>query len=162
DSDAEQAYRLLQRLARFPEEAAALVKAKLPPAHAKKTDAAEIEKLIADLDHAEFERREQANKALAELGKMAAPALTKTLEARPSAEKKRRLDELLAALKPSGPRPEMVRPTRALELLERIATPEAERVLEGLAKGDPDAPLTRDARATLKRLASQGTGSGAP
>jgi WD40 repeat protein len=153
EADAGTAYRLIQRLARYPTEATALVKANLPATTAKKIDAAEIDKLIADLDNDDFNRREQASKALREMGKPASAALTKALEATQSTERKRRLTELLDALKVKGPRPEMVRPTRALELLERIATPEAKQVLEGLAKGDPDAPLTHDAKATLKRLA---------
>jgi len=67
-------------------------------------------------------------------------------------EKKERIERLLDLLKGKGPNLEAVRPTRALELLERVGTPEAKQVLEELAKGDPDAPLTREARATLQRL----------
>jgi hypothetical protein len=37
-------------------------------------------------------------------------------------------------------------------LLERIGTPEARLVLETLGKGDPDARLTREAKAALQRL----------
>jgi hypothetical protein len=48
----------------------------------------------------------------------------------------------------------MVRPTRALELFEHLGTAEARQVLQDLARGDPDAPLTRQAKATLKRLAA--------
>jgi WD40 repeat protein len=155
DPDAEKASRLMQRLAAHPAEATALVKAKLPPVKAPKIDAAEIDKLIAQLDDADFDQREKASKALAEIGKPASAALTKALQNEPSAEKKRRLTDLLDALKVKGPRPEMVRPTRALELLERLGTPEAQQVLEELAKGDPDAPLTHDAKATLNRLTAR-------
>jgi hypothetical protein len=44
---------------------------------------------------------------------------------------------------------------RAVEALEHIGTPVAKQLLEDLAKGDPDAQLTRDAKATLKRLAAR-------
>jgi WD40 repeat protein len=152
DRDATKSYRLLQRLTAYPEEAVALVKAKLPPA--KPLDATMIDKMIVELDHEEFARREQASKFLAEVGKAAGPALTKALATQPSSEKKRRLMELLEALKPAGPTPEMVRPTRALEVLERLGTPAARQLLEELAKGDKDAQLTQDAKATLKRLAA--------
>jgi WD40 repeat protein len=155
DADAEKAYRLIQRLAAYPAEATALIKANLPAVKAKKMDTAEIARLIADLDHNEFEQREKASKALAALGKPVSAALTKALQSEPSAEKKRRLIELLDALKTKGPTPEMVRPTRALEVLERIGTAEAKQVVEELAKGDPYAKLTEDARATLKRLAAR-------
>lgn len=150
DADAAKAYRLMQGLTKYPEAAAALVKAKLPPV--KTRDRAEIEKLIAQLDHEQFEQREKASKALAEIGQPATAALTKALEATRSAEKKRRLQELLDALNAKGPRPEMVRPARALEVLERLGTPAAKQLLEELANGDPDAALTQDARAAVKRL----------
>jgi WD40 repeat protein len=152
DADAAKSYRLVQRLAAYPEEAVALVNAKLPPA--KPLDAV-IDKMIAQLDHEEFARREQASKFLAEVGKAAEPALTKALAGQSSPEKKRRLAELLEALKLARPTPEMVRPTRALEVLERLGTPEARQLLEELGKGDKNAKLTQDAKATLKRLGAQ-------
>jgi WD40 repeat protein len=152
--DPQKAYRLMQGLAAHPAEAAALVKAKLPPVKGKGATAAEIDKLIADLDSDDFDRREAAAKALSELGPAAAAALAKALQGEPTVEKKRRAEELLEALRAKGPSAEMVRPTRALELLERAGTPEAKQVLEELAKGDPEAPLTRQAKATLKRLAA--------
>jgi hypothetical protein len=153
--DPAKAYRLIQRLTAHPAEATALVKAKLPPAQVKKLTDAEIERCIADLEHDDFQRRERAQRELAQVGKAASAALTKALQSEPSTEKKRRLTELLDALKTRRPRPEMVRPTRALEVLERIGTQEAKQVLEELAKGDPDAKLTQDAKATLKRLSRE-------
>jgi WD40 repeat protein len=152
--DPQKAYRLLQGLAAHPAEAAALVKAKLPAAKGKGdgATAAEIDKLIADLDDDDFDKREAASKALAAVGPKATAALTKALQGEPSVEKKERIERLLDLLKGKGPNLEAVRPTRALELLERVGTPEAKQVLEELAKGDPDAPLTREARATLQRL----------
>jgi hypothetical protein len=41
---------------------------------------------------------------------------------------------------------------RAVEVLERIGNAEARRVLEALAKGAPEARLTREARTSLERL----------
>ena len=51
--------------------------------------------------------------------------------------------------------PETLRALRAVEVLERLGTPEAKRCLEGLAKGVPAAPQTREARAALGRLANR-------
>ena len=155
EADSDKAYRLIQRLTAHPAEATALIKANLAPAKAKKLDTAEVARLIADLDHNDFEQREKASKALAAIGKPASAALTKALQGEPSAEKKRRIKELLDALRAKAPTPEMVRPTRALEVLERIGTAEAKQLLDELAKGDPDAKLTEDARATLKRLTAR-------
>ena len=48
------------------------------------------------------------------------------------------------------------RQLRAVELLERIATPAARDVLSELAKGAAEAPLTREAAAALERLRRPG------
>jgi hypothetical protein len=84
--------------------------------------------------------------------------LTAALEAKPPPEQKRRLHELLEALKSTGAPPDMIGPTRALELLERLGTPGARRLLQELADGNPDAPLTREAKASLERLARRAGG----
>jgi hypothetical protein len=46
----------------------------------------------------------------------------------------------------------VLRELRAVWILERIGTPPAREVLEKLAGGFPDAPLTRDAKASIQRL----------
>jgi hypothetical protein len=43
----------------------------------------------------------------------------------------------------------------ALEVLEHAGTPEARRLLKDLARGVPEARLTREARAALTRLNRQ-------
>ena len=73
---------------------------------------------------------------------------------------------LLASGRPSGatcrqpndcnPTPitdrEILREVRAVEMLERVGTPEACKLLELLAKGAEDALLTREAQRSLRRL----------
>jgi hypothetical protein len=49
--------------------------------------------------------------------------------------------------------PEVLRSLRAIAALERIGTAPAQEVLERLARGDDDAPATRDAAEALLRLA---------
>jgi hypothetical protein len=61
---------------------------------------------------------------------------------------KQRLDQALANV--SGP--DRLRELRALEVLERLATPEAAALLDELARGPPAARLTRDAAAARDRL----------
>jgi hypothetical protein len=70
-----------------------------------------------------------------------------------SLERRRRLDALLQRLVvPSGDR---LGELRAVEVLERIGTREAEHLLKKLAKGAPEARLTREAKASLQRLAKR-------
>jgi WD40 repeat protein len=146
------AQRALAQLTGVPTEAVRLIQKELPPAAGKGLAAKEVEALIADLDAEEFAKREKAMRALTDAGPVVAPALQKALEAVPSVEKKRRIEQLLDTLSSGRPSPEMLRPTRALELLERLDTPEARKLLEELAKGNPGARLTSDAKATLERL----------
>jgi len=88
---------------------------------------------------------------LKELGPRAEPALRTALQAKPSLEQRRHIEELLAAA-PSPPTSEELRQLRALIVLERIGTPQARRLLEEAAKGPLSAPLTRQARACLACL----------
>lgn len=71
-----------------------------------------------------------------------------------SDEARRRVEALLA--RPRQLRnSEVLRSFRALEVLDQIGTPEAQAVLQELAEGAPEAHLTREARASLARLAGR-------
>jgi len=116
---------------------------------------ARLQQLLADLDAAAFAQREAASRQLADLEEQAEPALQAALAANPSAEQRRRLEELLAA--PRVVRsPEKLRVLRAIQVLEQIGTAEARRVLEALARGAADARPTQDARSVLQRLGAAG------
>jgi RNA polymerase sigma factor (sigma-70 family) len=111
-----------------------------------------LRKLIADLDSDEFTVRDAAVKELDRLGEQAAPALRQALADRPSAEVRKQAEALLDA--PYLVRsPEVVRRLRAIQALEHIGGKEARRLLEDLAAGDPAARETREAKASLERLA---------
>jgi hypothetical protein len=116
-------------------------------------DAAQVARWIAELDAEDFAVRQRAAAALSELGEIAAPALHRALEVRPSAEVRRRLGELLQEL--SRPSPRQLQQVRALEALEYADTPAARHILEELAGGAPQARLTLEARAALGRLAGR-------
>ena len=51
--------------------------------------------------------------------------------------------------------PDQLRTTRAVEALERIASPDAIRLLEKLAGGAPGAVGTNDAKAALNRSSAR-------
>jgi hypothetical protein len=80
--------------------------------------------------------------------------LRTALNANPSLEQRRRVEELLAALPgaTTPPTQEELQRLRTLIVLERIGTPEARRMLEDVAKGPGSALLTRQARAALACL----------
>jgi RNA polymerase sigma factor (sigma-70 family) len=148
-ADARKAHAALWRMFAAPDRAVPFLAARLRPAAPVPAD--EIQKLLADLDSAQYERREAASRQLADFGEAAEPALEEALKPDPPVEKRRRVEQLLAV--PRVVRiPEQLRALRAVEALERIGNAEARRVLEAMAKGAPEARLTREARASLDRL----------
>jgi hypothetical protein len=149
--DAVRADRAAWALAAAPQQAVALLRGRLRPAAA--VDSRHIARLVADLDHARYAVRQRAEQALAKLGDRAEPALRQALEGQPSLEMRRRVVLLLEKVTGPVSGPEPLRSLRAVEVLERIDTPEARRVLTALADGAPGALLTREARASLDRLA---------
>jgi hypothetical protein len=60
--------------------------------------------------------------------------------------------ELLEGLDQAVPAGERLRTLRAVEALELIGTPQSREVLRHLAGGAPEARLTREAEASLRRL----------
>ncbi len=146
--DARRAYRAVCELSDRPD-AVALFRDRLKPATEGPREP--IRKLIADLNSPEFARRDAAKKQLIDLDEQAAPALRAALLGPLSEEQRRRIEQLLSALDIVRS-PERLRHLRALEVLERIGTPDAERVIRTLAAGLPEARVTRDAKATLDRL----------
>jgi WD40 repeat protein len=150
--DAARAYLAIHRLAASPAEAVAHLRQYLQPAVAG--DEKRIARLIADIDNEEFAVRDRATKELDKLGEATAEACRKALEGQPSPEARRRLEALLRqqADKNWEFSADKLRTSRALEVLELAATPEAQQLITKLAKGLPDAWQTREAQAALERL----------
>jgi len=71
-------------------------------------------------------------------------------------EAKRHIEELLDEIRKPTMDAEKIRTFRALEVLEHIGTGEAQDVLKTLAQGAPEARVTREAKASLDRLAKRG------
>ncbi len=97
--------------------------------------------------------REKATQKLIGLGKAAEEAVRKNLTTNPTAEAKARLEQILK--KASGgaaQNPELAHAVRAVEVLERIGTPEAQAILEEAAKGPETGRLTTEAQGALERL----------
>jgi hypothetical protein len=68
---------------------------------------------------------------------------------------RRRIERILENLKPQPDgisRAETQRGLRVVQVLERIGTKEAERVLRSLAASDPPTQITAEAKEALERL----------
>jgi dipeptidyl aminopeptidase/acylaminoacyl peptidase len=146
--DSPAAYKAVARLSGFPKETVAFLGSRLSPVEAK-----ELDKLIVKLDDDDFETRESATNQLIALGTAAEPAVRKALVSAPSAEARVRLGNILESLKKGAEgNTNHLSQIRALEVLEAIGTPEARKLVEGLAKGAELAELTVEAKATLARM----------
>jgi RNA polymerase sigma factor (sigma-70 family) len=148
--DAAVAYVAIRALAASPDAAVPLFARHLKPAAS--ADAKRVAACLRDLDSAEFSVRDRATEELEQMGDAAAPALERFLAGKPALEAKRRAERLLAKARWQVMDPERLRQIRALEALERIDNDATRRLFETLAGGDPDARLTREAKAALARL----------
>jgi RNA polymerase sigma factor (sigma-70 family) len=152
-ADAVRAHDAIARLVAAGPSSVTYFRERLQPA--TEPNAEQIGRLVRDLGSEEYTVRTKASKTLEELGDVAETALRRAMEDSPSAEVRRRAEPLLTKMHDASPSGEPLRSLRAIEVLERIATPEARRLIQKLADGAPDARLTREARAVLARLAKQ-------
>src|SRR5262249_21517067 len=118
----------------------------------ERPDPARVKALIADLDNEDFTTRERATADLKEQGPLVAAALREVVAKPSSAEARRRAGGLLQEMENGIIPTRELRALRAVEVLEWVATPEARAHLLKMAKGVPDARLTREAAAACKRL----------
>lgn len=107
---------------------------------------------IAELDDDDFRVREHATEELSGRAGHVRGELVKAMASTKSAEVRARIQGILDKL--SEPRKDVrrLRTLRGLETLEGIGTPEARRIVETLSRGAPEAELTTEAAATLKRM----------
>jgi RNA polymerase sigma factor (sigma-70 family) len=150
--DAKKAYRAIQTLLGTPPQTIPFLKEHLHSA--VPTDSKRVAQLVADLDSDQYDVREKASKGLGEIGDSTEPALRSVLAGQPSPELRRRAERLLAQLDPSQSLT-LLRSLRCTEVLEHIGTPAARKLLHTLASGAPAARLTREAQASLDRLAKR-------
>jgi HEAT repeat protein len=149
-SDAATANRALAGQAAAPTQALPLFRERLPPL-GQELDRAQLGRWIAQLDDESFQVRERATRELAMAGEDAADALRHALDNGPSAETKRRVEDLLSRLKTSSDS-RRLRFLRAIEALERIGTPPAKELLRELAGKPMSIELREEVQASLRRL----------
>jgi hypothetical protein len=150
-TDAGRAWRATWQIALAPRETLPFLAERLRPVASLDAERQKrVERLLADLDHEAFAVRQQAEAELEKMGAAIEPALRRALEGKPSLEVRRRIEKVLE--KVAGLTGERLRAIRALAALEHMHTPEARRLLDSLADGDPRAWLTQEARAVRTRL----------
>ena len=113
--------------------------------------AARVRALVGDLSHDDFRVRESATARLLRIAPDAPAEVLRAARDATHPEGASRLAEVVRRAKLTGlvATPAAV---RWLELLELVNTRDARAVVSALAKGDPDAEMTRDAIETLKRM----------
>jgi hypothetical protein len=147
-ADAARAYRAMTVLAAAPTQAPAYLHKQLRQQFRRDPD--RIARLIADLNHEDFQRRERATKELGHIGDLAEVDLRAILARSPSAEVQRRVRSLLKQFEMQAPDPARLRIIRCLEVLGQIGTPEAREVLKDIAREAPAWRVRDHASASLR------------
>jgi WD40 repeat protein len=111
-----------------------------------------IAKLIAELDHDDYDVRERAQAELNKMGSEPLPALRKALATAP-VEVRRRIVAILEG-KANGPTlsHEEVQAFRVIEVLERIGGAEVRPLLEKMGSGPPGSPVSLEAAGARERI----------
>lgn len=148
-----QALRDVRRLIASPQLTLPFLKTKLKPVPT--VDQARITAMVADLDSATFDARENAMKELEALGVVAGPALEKKLKEQAPLEVRQRLETLLKRIDGQGLSVADLRSLRGIEVLEGIGTAEAKTQLTDLAKGGAGHVITARAQQALANLAGR-------
>src|SRR5262249_61413199 len=113
----------------------------------------EARSLWNDLASRQFKTRDAAERAWRAHGDRVGSLLRDALKANPPAEAKKRIEAILAGLEAAAPpQGDVLRGVRAVWVLERINSPDAQRLLTDLATGVESARLTREAKAALERM----------
>jgi WD40 repeat protein len=112
-------------------------------------DEKKIASQVADLDSEQFAVRERAMTELEKQGLIVLPALRRALEADPSPELRRRVEQIREKL--NG---QLLQVRRMLFALEQLGNPPARELLTIIASRKLDDRLTHEADATMRRLES--------
>lgn len=116
-------------------------------------DIQRVADLVGSLDDDRYPVREKATLELLDRGPIAVPILRQELQRRrPSLESRRRMERILEKLPLEVLSGYRAREQRAIQVLERMRSPSAERLLEQWAKGAAAAPLTQEAQTALLHM----------
>jgi hypothetical protein len=147
--DTSRSYRALRHLGADARRAVPLLSKRLEPVPAGATE--KIAQLIGDLQSPSAGVRRKAMAELRNHGEAALGALAALSPNQPQGQAVRIMQTKLEAQYAT---PERARALLAVQVLERLGTPEANQLLEKLAKGAAGARLTVSAKGALERLAN--------
>jgi len=148
--DAQAAFAAIRRLASDPAQSLPLFKQRLRPVALP--EVAVVQKWVARLGSERIAERKQAEGELLKLADAGQSILRTAAAKADSLEQKRRLEGILARLE-GGSATRLA--VRAVETLEWMSHPDAAKLIAELARGAPEARLTREARETLERSAKK-------
>ncbi|HMF17904.1 MAG TPA: hypothetical protein VKE98_11895, partial [Gemmataceae bacterium] len=143
DGKARPAFVGMQRLAAAPKQSVPFLGERLRP---KVVDPQRVRDLVSDLGSPKLPVRDMASAELRKLGAAAEDRLRNALQDDPSADTRGRVQELLKLVESSH------RDVRAIELLERIGTSEAQDLLARLGKEAPSLRLRQQALDSAARI----------
>ncbi len=150
DADPATAYRAVVRMSESPAETVELLRANLPAITAIATTPAQIDALIKQLASDNPAARRDASSRLLQMKPAVHAALREALRRNLPNDVRARVELILAAK--SSPSDTTLRAIRAVQVLERIASPVARELLQTLATGPADAEVTQESQAALNRL----------
>jgi hypothetical protein len=151
ETDPVKGFAAVRSLVARKDEAVKLLADRLRPV--ERIDPERVAAWIAQLGADEFAKREAAERSLNGVVPVARGQLQRAQAETVSPEIRRRLEAVLSRGDAGKPLTgERLRVARAVEVLERVGTPAARKLLADLSGGAPDAELTRDAAASLGRL----------
>jgi WD40 repeat protein len=147
--DGRRAFAAVNSLIAAPRQALAILGKRLPP---PAVDAKQVRKWIDDLGSDSFARRSDADAELAALGDQIRSHLLEASKSRLPLEARRRVRRLIGRI---DDQPASLQRVRSVEVLQRIGSPEARKLLEKLAAGEADARSTIEAKEALAHLKRQ-------
>lgn len=147
----EQAFQAMALLRAEPEQFIGFLDLQLEPLF-KLTE--RLTNLVRDLESDRFTVRQQATQELEKIGDLGIPFLEEKLKGKLTLEAQRRLEQVVARVKPREPggHSTQLQLWRTIEILESLATPPARETLQRMAKDIPDARLRQEAQGALQRL----------
>jgi WD40 repeat protein len=142
------AFRAMRQLAKDPDAVVAGLRQRIRPARPVPE---QVDRFVRELDAPRYQKRELAQGELTRLAHASRPALLAASRTELSPEMRQRVDALLKATRGPDLSAEGIHVARAVELLERLQTPQALALLREWSEGPPGDTLADAARGALAR-----------